>query len=218
LPPLVADGRRRGADGEGVEDIVWAAIDGVFRDEQTLRGMVRVAREQNDSAAEHAARLAFVRATLAEKRQAHQRAADRAATAVDDLAADAYEQTRAGLAREIRSFEADVKQLERVSVRGISDADEAALLSLGRAFRALGERFTASDKRRFCAGVGLGVRVVALDVGGTAVGRHRYELEGTALGQALRSSSDDNLTWLSLQLLRSDAAPFIAVSPVSQTA
>jgi DNA invertase Pin-like site-specific DNA recombinase len=217
LPPLAADRRRRGASGEGIEGIVWAGVAGVFSSEARLLEMIRAARAQDDSAAEHGERMSSVRRQLAEARAEHDRAAERAVKAEDALAADSYEAIRSKRARDVRSFEAELRQLETIVPRGIGDDEEAALLALGQLVRAVLPQATDADKRRFCAELSLRVWVRPVDVGGYAVGRHRYELEGAALGQPLRGSSGDNLSKLSLQLLRSDRGPTVAVCSESPT-
>lgn len=217
LPPVSADRRRRGAEGEGIEELVWSAVRRVFADDRTLVTMIAEARKQDQRAEEHTASLAWLRQTLVEKRAAHQRATDRWSTAEDELDRESFESTRARLSRDIRAFEVDLKRLEQVVPKGITESQEAALLTLGRAFRAVMARVTTDDRRAFCVQLGLSVRVTPVDVGGFAVGRHRYEVEGVALGQTLRSSADDNLTWLSLQLLRSDTSPSLSLVGASRS-
>jgi DNA invertase Pin-like site-specific DNA recombinase len=205
LPPLVADRQRRGADGAGIEDVVWEHVTAFFGDEQAMAGAIRQAREQDDSAREHVERLAFIRATLAAARESFQRATDRWSQAADDLDRDSFEATRQKLKRDIASYEVEQGRLERAMPRGVSDDDEGALLAFGRAIRTvLAADLTPSERRAICERVRLRVEVQEDAAGAYAIGRHRYALDGTALGSALRSSSNDNLTWLSLRLLRSD--------------
>lgn len=205
LPPLVADRQRRGAEGDGVEDLVWEHVRAFFCDERAMVDAIRRAREQDDSAREHAERLAFIRATLRETREAFQRATDRWAAAADDLDRDSFEAARQRLKRDIASFEVELRRLERTAPRGLGEDDAAALLALGRLMReALDGTETADRRRAYCRQLGLRVTVGADPDGRYAIGRHRYALDGRALGGELRSSERDNLTWLSLQLLRSD--------------
>lgn len=212
LPPVTADRARRGAAGPGIEDVVWEAIDAFFADEAAVRAVFRRAREQDDSADVHAARLAFLRHGIVGRREAHQRATDRWSEASDPLDRDSFEATRARLAGEIASFERELRQLEQVVPRAIGVSEETAVLALGRRLRA--GLVGASPAARQAGGVMLGLQVTVTPAtdGAFAVGRHRYELDGRALGQRLRSSEDDNLTKLSLQLLCSEPTVSLALA------
>jgi len=206
LPPVAADRVRRGSDGGGIEDLVWSAVDAFFRDEYVMRETIAAARASDTGAIEHAERLAFVRARLTEQKAAHQRATDRWSEADDPLDRDSFEATRQRLRREIASSERDLRELEATVPRGIGESEEAALLTLGRDVRAALAVVTDADRQALMAELGLVVTVTEAP-NGTAVGRHRYLVEVTALGTVLRSSGRDNLTRLSLCLLHSDAGP-----------
>lgn len=202
LPPLRALRAQRG--GDGLEPLVWDAVWTFFADEESMRAVIRRSREIDASADQHAERLRFLRAEIVGLQAAHQDATYQWSKAPSPMTRTSWEKTMAQIEREIGQYEADLATLEQIVPSGISVDEERALLELGRVVRALEGQATTAEQQALCQQLRLRVTVTPSADGAYQIGRHRYHVEGEALGQPLRSSGGDNLSNLSLQLLRSD--------------
>lgn len=200
MAPLRALRALRG--GDGIEALVWDAVWTFFVDEATMRAVIRRSREIDASAETHAERLRFLRSAIAEGQEAHADATYQWSKAQTSMTRTSWEKTMARLEHDIGAYEADLAQLEQVVPSGISADEERALLELGSVVRALEGKLTPADQQALCRKLRLAVTVTPDADGAYQIGRHRYRVEGSALGQALRSSGSDKLSNLSLQLLR----------------
>lgn len=200
LPALIATRPPKRARTDGIEEIVWRAVQAGLLDEDRLREEIRRSREGDDSAATHAERLHFLRKLIGQKIRALTATTERWANAEDDLDRESFGATRDKLKREITGLQSEREQLEAYRPTGITDDEEAALLAFSAEARTNLELAEPADQLAFLRMLRIRGTVTHDPAGAYQIGKHRFTIAWTGLLDLSRFTGDDMGYFVNLRM------------------